>query len=645
MSAPAPSRLLSCADDARRATLLGQSARHGIDYLEVTTPDQLTLEVHLIADPGVVAFVSSLDGRTDKVRISGGERVRDIAITGVSVLAPGSDTIVVKVDRTGDFSTYTLAIEDATMDLAYAEVDFTFKAGCPARFDCAPRSDCPEPVLEEPPIDYMAKDYASFRRPCSTSCRPGCRGCDEEHAADLSVSLVELLAYVGDLLSCEQDAVATEAYLATARRRTSVRRHARLVDYRMHDGTSARTWVYARLATGAGTGLVRAGTQVLTRLTMPVGQAPPPHPAVLVPARPADAEAARAGATAVFEIVEDANLAEKLNELPVHTWGDGNCCLPTGSTAAHLQGDVAFVPGDAARSDSWRLRPGARLLLEEIASPVTGLAADADPAHRQVVTLTRVERARDELLGVALTYVNWAQDDALRFPLCLSVVDEPGTAPRRVAAARGNLMLADHGVSQPLEWHPENPGWTGPPLAALPGPGIEVGERAFELTLGEGPLARRVPLRRGARRRVRSRPFPTRARRFPRCASGSVSRRERWRTGSRRPTASSTWTASRPGSWWRRTTKLAPRCASATTSTARRRPTAPTSRPATGSESAAPATSALVPSRTCSRGRRRSRRSTSCATRCPPPAASTRSPPNASSGSRRTPSAPFVSAP
>ena len=58
---------------------------------------------------------------------------------------------------------------------------------------------------------------------------------------DLGTALVELLAYAADHLSYQQDAVANEAYLETARRRVSVRRHARLVDYRMHDGASART--------------------------------------------------------------------------------------------------------------------------------------------------------------------------------------------------------------------------------------------------------------------------------------------------------------------------------------------------------------------------------------------------------------------
>ena len=60
---------------------------------------------------------------------------------------------------------------------------------------------------------------------------------------DIGVALVEVLAYVGDYLSYYQDAVATEAYLDTARQRISVRRHARLVDYRMHEGCNARAWV------------------------------------------------------------------------------------------------------------------------------------------------------------------------------------------------------------------------------------------------------------------------------------------------------------------------------------------------------------------------------------------------------------------
>ena len=73
------------------------------------------------------------------------------------------------------------------------------------------------------------------------------------------MTLVELLAYSADQLSYYQDAVATEAYLGTARRRASVRRHARLVDYAMHDGANARAWVVVGPAPAAIVPSSRAG--------------------------------------------------------------------------------------------------------------------------------------------------------------------------------------------------------------------------------------------------------------------------------------------------------------------------------------------------------------------------------------------------
>src|SRR4030095_13936694 len=61
---------------------------------------------------------------------------------------------------------------------------------------------------------------------------------------DIGIALVEILAYAGDYLSYYQDAVGTEAYLDTARKRISVRRHTRLVDYFLHEGCNARAWIF-----------------------------------------------------------------------------------------------------------------------------------------------------------------------------------------------------------------------------------------------------------------------------------------------------------------------------------------------------------------------------------------------------------------
>src|SRR5262249_58142942 len=109
--------------------------------------------------------------------------------------------------------------------------------------DCKPQETCPPAPLTEPELDYLAKDYASFRQLILDRLTLIMPDWKERHVPDLGIALVEILAYVGDYLSYYQDAVATEAYLDTARQRISVRRHARLVDYHMHQGCNARAWV------------------------------------------------------------------------------------------------------------------------------------------------------------------------------------------------------------------------------------------------------------------------------------------------------------------------------------------------------------------------------------------------------------------
>ena len=125
---------------------------------------------------------------------------------------------------------------------------FTFKVDCPSDLDCKPAPSCPPEVFPAPAINYLAKDYASFRQLILDRLALIMPDWRERHVPDLGITLVELLAYVGDHLSYYQDAVATEAYLDTARQRISVRRHARLVDYRLHEGCNARAWVAVKTA-------------------------------------------------------------------------------------------------------------------------------------------------------------------------------------------------------------------------------------------------------------------------------------------------------------------------------------------------------------------------------------------------------------
>src|SRR5690606_17475243 len=159
-------------------------------------------------------------------------------------------TVTLTVNEPGDFSLYELRLVASPMEVAPPEgfdpqlavVELSFKVDCPTGLDCAPEDECPPEAPDEPLIDYLAKDYACFRRVMLDRLAVVLREWKERDPADVGITIVELLAEAADRLSYYQDAVATEAYLGTARKRVSVRRHARLLDYPMHDGSNARAW-------------------------------------------------------------------------------------------------------------------------------------------------------------------------------------------------------------------------------------------------------------------------------------------------------------------------------------------------------------------------------------------------------------------
>jgi hypothetical protein len=157
------------------------------------------------------------------------------------ILSPPEDAgkvLVVRVSEAGDFSTYTLRLvkDDTTdnppdgIDPVLGAIDFSFKVLCGNDFDCQPVHDCPPEPVAAPEISYLAKDFASFRQLMLDRMALMMPQWKERNPADVGIMLVEVLAYAGDYLSYQQDAVGTEAYFGTARKRISLRRHARLVD-------------------------------------------------------------------------------------------------------------------------------------------------------------------------------------------------------------------------------------------------------------------------------------------------------------------------------------------------------------------------------------------------------------------------------
>ncbi len=465
-----------CCEERRRTAVKAHPTLNGIDFLEVYDPGdpdptaplatqllqkqwrQRRLFVHLLKEVAPDQLTLS------NVVIEGGERFTPIQVTRVAAVdpaspplmdlepapLPGESVLLVEVAEPGDFSTYTLRLvaEDDRdkpdprppegFDPILSAVDFSFKVACPGDFDCQARSTCVPETFNEPEIPYLAKDYATFRQLMLDRLAVVTPLWKQRLPADLGVALVELLAYVADYLSYRQDAVATEAYLRTARRRTSIRRHARLVDYRMHEGCNARVWVHLKVRSNIATLPLRVeSSSQRTRFFTRTVAAEAGATAVL---KLGDAawDAALDQGPEVFEPLHEITLHADHNELRFHTWGDRKCCLPKGAVRATLA------------SSHPHLQPGDVLILEEIKGPETGQAADADPTRRHAVRLVRVVASVDPLGDetasppgpLPVTEIEWHEEDALPFPFCISTATEAD-----ISVALGNIVLADHGLT------------------------------------------------------------------------------------------------------------------------------------------------------------------------------------------------------
>lgn len=531
---------LNCLEEQRREDVRTASL-FGLDYVEVTDESQTTLNVF---------FLGKAPQNIDKANIvlSGGRRIRDVRITSLRVVrqpdATLDDYLDVHVDKPGDFSEYTISAVKTDQgkptnqpmdgfDARYARVSLRFKASCPTDLDCKPQCACPPPHRHQPDIDYLAKDYSSFRQLILDRLALIMPEWMETHAPDLGITLVELLAYAGDYLSYYQDAVATEAYLGTARQRISVRRHARLVDYFMHEGCNGRAWI--TLQTKTDQPLDPKQVFFIT----PYPGSPADH--VLSHKRLADVQPS---AYEKFEPLywnggPTISVWAAHSEILFYTWGNCECYLAPGSTSATLldgwepppdgagtptdpgqtgappalskkaqpskRGALAAPPADDIPPEKLRklrhLKAGDILIFEEVLGPKSGKDTDADPSHRQAIRLTKVTPGVDPLYGqpdgTPIVEIEWASEDALRFPLCISSQEPPPDCGclESVSVARGNVILVDHGADTGETLGTVPTASTTPRCAKCCQPAeITVSSALFRPALTQGPLTFSVPL-------------------------------------------------------------------------------------------------------------------------------------------------------
>lgn len=412
-------------DERRLTKLLQREADFtGLDFVRVEDGcDQTVLEVFFLTD--LAALVPPLEGGADPLT-AGAVHVRpaldegpEIEVEGLAWRddpATGRRVLVVTLEAAGGFEDHRLSIDDPRVDRGFAAVRFNFKVACEERRDCAtPTDPCPPEGLSDFPVDYLARDFVSFRNALLDFAAQRHPDWSLPKEADLGMVLLEMFAAVGDELSYVQDRLHREAGFMTSSERRSLRKKARLVDYEVHDGRMAQTWL--ELAVLPGVTSVPAGAPVwaLARGLSPV--------------------TFTLGARLEEVVAQDAyGVDARWNPGALEPYGfdERDECLPVGATAVYVKNPL-LAAFDAVDAESWR---GRTLVLRE-RPPV-------DEPHRPArVVKVIVEEVRhderDALYDEDLARIEWRAEDALEAPIDLARLELSGNV---VPACAGRVRHA-----------------------------------------------------------------------------------------------------------------------------------------------------------------------------------------------------------
>ena len=434
------------------------AVRNGIDYVNVAA-GQTQLSVHFL---NTVALLGSPPAVT--VTIAGSGAVTTISIddpAAWSADSEGRPVLALTVPAPGDFSTYTLTIRSDQLDPFFSSVPFTFKASCPTTLDYQlPPAACPGPADEQVPVDYLAKDFASFRRALSEFSALRYPAWVERSEADLGVVLMEALAAIADELSYYQDRVSAEATIQTAAQRLSVVRHARLVDYEPAPATTATTVLQldvlpAPVSSPPGTSWT-INTPLLFRALGADG--------TVIDFEVEDPAAGLAGPDAAPAAWATVDPGWNRASLRPYYWDDSQRCLLAGSTELYLTGH------------GLGLYAGQQLLLD------TSAAVSGDPPVRELVTVSaspEPAETEDPLVGsMPLTAVSLTAPTAEDHDLYRTTV-------------AGNIVPAVQGVRRTETFTIPRPGDPPGPVVVRTGPNSTPPNPRpdYRYSLTSGPLA------------------------------------------------------------------------------------------------------------------------------------------------------------
>lgn len=485
------------------------TAPNGIKLLRVVVVDkpnnEAVIELHFFNQNYLTAIKNSVTPPASIFAIHGGSRLRagsalgQVQVTNISKPLASEPVLKLTVKPIGDYSTYKLSLLASKVanpappntetvlriDPLFAEISFKFRPGC-FNTNCAPEWDISLPPLPEPMIDYTAKDYNSFRQTMIAAMMQRVPEWQPTSEADLDMVLAELFSVAADELSDYQDRVMNEAYLASARKRVSLARHSRLMDYHIHQGNQASTWLALELGNDTG---VKKSFQLKEGLKVWAGES-----TETVPKKETD------NSIVYLSRHSDAQTVHQyLNNIGLYTWSNTITTLKAGATRADLKLYNRLyldrsLPIDAINTETEvdKIRDLIRqgnieyLLIEEHLNPETGLFAGRDPSKRQLLRVLSgkdgAETMFDAITNEWFLRVRWEKEDALQRDYCFRIdcpIDNAGTAIGaidNVSLFHGNLIEVFHGrqmttvfkepgqllsenVNAPLEFHYERTRW------------------------------------------------------------------------------------------------------------------------------------------------------------------------------------------
>lgn len=363
-------------------------------------------------------------------QIIGGTRVIDFTIrteNQTTVLPGEENALYFLVSPLGDYSEYRFLVRSESIggvfDPLYSQVPFRFRPDCYSS-DCRFQeigSFLPSTNLS---IDYLARDYDSFRHILFSYLSSKVPYWQPSSEADLDQVLISLMAGEADQLMDFQDRIMAEAYFPTARKRVSLTRHARLLDYHVHQGKQSTAWMFAHVQGEESTNFIlRAPFQVENR--------------------------AFDGQLLYWSVKpgQQFYMSSKLNNLHLYSWGGARTILAEGSTEADLTTEAGDLTEIQAASLAAEIRKAGRLWIEEIRNPDDGGIPGHDFRKRQILVVPDDEKSAfvqfDPINHQYLVRVRWNEENALTESYVFRVRTEGTTAPG--ALFHGNLFKVSQG--------------------------------------------------------------------------------------------------------------------------------------------------------------------------------------------------------